>query len=102
MAALTAKLASTQGDDMLSQAQDIKDLVKVGELVNYIAGQAGDKSGGKADMAMAMAGGTMPAELPAALASAGLVDRQTLTGDAATAVMQLLYGRHVDVARRSQ
>ena len=68
--------------------------------MNRIAGQAGHKGGGKAGMAFA--GGTEPAELPAALASAVLVDRQTLTGDAPTSVMQLLYGRHVDVARRSQ
>jgi alanyl-tRNA synthetase len=41
--------------------------VKAGELVNFIAGQVGGKGGGKADMAMA--GGTEPAKLPAALAS---------------------------------
>ena len=41
--------------------------VKAGELVNYIAAQVGGKGGGKADMAMA--GGTEPAKLPAALAS---------------------------------
>lgn len=85
---------------MRSQAQDIKGKVKLCELVNHIAGQEGDKGGGKADMAFA--GGIKPAELPAALASSVLVDRQTLTGDAPTSVMQLLYGRHVDVARRSQ
>jgi len=36
-------------------------------LVNYLAGQVGGKGGGKPDMAMA--GGTNPAALPAALAS---------------------------------
>jgi alanyl-tRNA synthetase len=41
--------------------------VKAGELVNFIAGQVGGKGGGKADMAMA--GGTEPAKLAAALAS---------------------------------
>ena len=41
--------------------------IKAGELVNYIAAQVGGKGGGKADMAMA--GGTEPAKLPAALAS---------------------------------
>ena len=41
--------------------------VKAGELVNFIAAQVGGKGGGKADMAMA--GGTEPAKLPAALAS---------------------------------
>jgi alanyl-tRNA synthetase len=41
--------------------------IKAGELVNYVAGQVGGKGGGKADMAMA--GGTEPAKLAAALAS---------------------------------
>jgi alanyl-tRNA synthetase len=41
--------------------------VKAGELVNFVAGQVGGKGGGKADMAMA--GGTEPAKLGAALAS---------------------------------
>jgi alanyl-tRNA synthetase len=41
--------------------------VKAGELVNFIAAQVGGKGGGKPDMAMA--GGTEPAKLPAALAS---------------------------------
>ncbi|MCM2340794.1 alanine--tRNA ligase [Rhodoferax sp.] len=41
--------------------------VKAGELVNFIAGQVGGKGGGKPDMAMA--GGTEPAKLTAALAS---------------------------------
>jgi alanyl-tRNA synthetase len=121
LAALKGKLASAQGDELLSQAQDIKGVkllvarldgadvktlrdtmdklkdklktavivlgvvdgakvqiavgvtpdttakVKAGELVNFIAGQVGGKGGGKADMAMA--GGTEPAKLAAALAS---------------------------------
>jgi alanyl-tRNA synthetase len=41
--------------------------VKAGELVNFVAAQVGGKGGGKPDMAMA--GGTNPAGLPAALAS---------------------------------
>jgi len=41
--------------------------VKAGELANHVAGQVGGKGGGKPDMAMA--GGTNPAALPAALAS---------------------------------
>jgi len=40
--------------------------VKAGELVNFVAQQVGGKGGGKPDMAMA--GGTDPAGLPAALA----------------------------------
>ena len=41
--------------------------VKAGELVNFVAQQVGGKGGGKADMAMA--GGTEPGRLGAALAS---------------------------------
>jgi alanyl-tRNA synthetase len=41
--------------------------VKAGELVNFVAQQVGGKGGGKADMAMA--GGTDPSGLAAALAS---------------------------------
>jgi len=41
--------------------------VKAGELVNFIAAQVGGKGGGKPDMAMA--GGTEPAKLPAAMGS---------------------------------
>jgi alanyl-tRNA synthetase len=41
--------------------------VKAGDLVNFVAQQVGGKGGGKADMAMA--GGTDPAKLGAALAS---------------------------------
>jgi alanyl-tRNA synthetase len=121
LAALKGKLASAQGDELLSQALDIKGVkllvarldgadvktlrdtldklkdklktavivlgvvdgakvqiavgvtpdttgkVKAGELVNFIAGQVGGKGGGKPDMAMA--GGTEPAKLAAALAS---------------------------------
>jgi alanyl-tRNA synthetase len=115
------KLASSQGDDLLSQAIDVKGLkvlaavldgadakslretldklkdklktaaivlaavqdgkvqlaagvtsdstgkVKAGELVNFVAQQVGGKGGGKPDMAMA--GGTDPTNLSAALAS---------------------------------
>jgi alanyl-tRNA synthetase len=41
--------------------------VKAGELVNFVAAQVGGKGGGKADLAMA--GGTEPGKLAAALAS---------------------------------
>ena len=121
IAALKGKLASSKGDELLAQAQDIKGVkvlltqldgadaaalrstmdklkdklktavivlaavdgdkvqiaagvtadtlgkVKAGELVNFVAQQVGGKGGGKPDMAMA--GGTQPAALPAALAS---------------------------------
>ena len=126
MAALKGKLASSQGDELLAQAQDVqaadgktlkvlaatlegadaktlrdtldklKDKlktaaivlaavdggkvqlaagvtadsvvkVKAGELVNFVAQQVGGKGGGKPDLAMA--GGTDPSKLPAALAS---------------------------------
>ncbi|NMM76512.1 alanine--tRNA ligase [Acidovorax sp. SRB_24] len=121
VAALKGKLASSQGDELLLQAVDVKGLkvlaarlegadaktlrdtmdklkdklksaaivlvavdgdkvqiaagvtpdvvgkVKAGELVNFVAQQVGGKGGGKPDMAMA--GGTHPAGVPAALAS---------------------------------
>jgi alanyl-tRNA synthetase len=121
LAAAKGKLASAQGDELLTQAVDIKGVkllvakldvsdaktlrdtmdklkdkmktavivltavdgdkvniaagvtadtvgkVKAGELANFVAGQVGGKGGGKPDMAMA--GGTNPASLPAALAS---------------------------------
>ncbi len=121
ISALKGKLASAQGDELVTQAQDIKGVkllaaklegadtktlretmdklkdklktavivlaavdgdkvqlavgvttdttgkVKAGELVNFLAAQVGGKGGGKADMAMA--GGTEPAKLPAALSS---------------------------------
>jgi len=41
--------------------------IKAGELVNFVALQVGGKGGGKPDMAMA--GGSEPAKLAAALAS---------------------------------
>ena len=121
IAALKGKLASSQGDELLTQAVDVKGLkvlaaklegadaktlrdtmdklkdklksaaivlaaveggkvqiaagvtadhmgkVKAGDLVNFVAQQVGGKGGGKPDMAMA--GGTDPSRLPAALAS---------------------------------
>ena len=121
LAAAKGKLASAQGDELLTRAVDIKGVkllvaklegadaktlrdtmdklkdkmktavivltavdgdkvniaagvtadtvgkVKAGELANFVAGQVGGKGGGKPDMAMA--GGTNPAALPAALAS---------------------------------
>ncbi len=121
LAAAKSKLASAQGDELLSQAVDVKGLkvlaaklegadaktlretldklkdklktaaivlaavegdkvqiaagvtadsvgrVKAGELVNFVAQQVGGKGGGKPDMAMA--GGTQPAGVPAALQS---------------------------------
>ncbi|WP_395692418.1 alanine--tRNA ligase [Piscinibacter sp.] len=121
LAALKGKLASSQGDELVAKAIDVKGLkvlaaqldgadakalretldklkdklksaaivlatveggkvqiaagvtadavgkVKAGELVNFVAQQVGGKGGGKPDMAMA--GGTEPARLGAALAS---------------------------------
>ncbi|MFO1228645.1 alanine--tRNA ligase [Roseateles sp.] len=121
LAATKSKLASSQGDELMAQAVDVKGLkvlaaklegadaktlretldklkdklksaaivlaavdgdkvqlaagvtadamgkVKAGELVNFVASQVGGKGGGKPDMAMA--GGTQPAAVPAALAS---------------------------------
>lgn len=121
LAAARGKLASSQGDDLLLQAVDVKGIkvlaavldgadakglretldklkdklktaaivlaaveggkvqlaagvtsdsigkVKAGELVNFVAQQVGGKGGGKPDMAMA--GGTDPKNLAAALAS---------------------------------
>ena len=46
---------------------DLISKLKAGDLVNFVAGQVGGKGGGKPDMAMA--GGTEPANLAAALAS---------------------------------
>ena len=46
---------------------DLTAQIKAGELVNFVATQVGGKGGGKADMAMA--GGTEPAKLTAALQS---------------------------------
>ncbi|MBV8467705.1 MAG: alanine--tRNA ligase, partial [Burkholderiales bacterium] len=45
---------------------DLTSSIKAGELVNFVALQVGGKGGGRPDMAMA--GGTNPAALPAALA----------------------------------
>jgi alanyl-tRNA synthetase len=121
LAALKGKLASSQGDDLASQAIDVKGVkvlaatlegadanalretmdklkgklksativlassadgkvalvagvtadltskLKAGDLVNFVAQQVGGKGGGRPDMAMA--GGTEPAKVPAALAS---------------------------------
>jgi alanyl-tRNA synthetase len=121
VAALKGKLASSQGDELVLQAVDVKGIkvlaarlegadvrtlrdtmdklkgklktaaivlaavdgdkvqiaagvtadsmgrVKAGELVNFVAQQVGGKGGGKPDMAMA--GGTDPSKLGAALAS---------------------------------
>ena len=63
-------LATVDGDKVQIAAGVTPDAVakvKAGELVNFVAQQVGGKGGGKADMAMA--GGTNPAGLPAALAS---------------------------------
>ncbi|MDZ7584838.1 MAG: alanine--tRNA ligase [Thiobacillus sp.] len=46
---------------------DVTGRIKAGELVNFVASQVGGKGGGKPDLAMA--GGSEPAQLPAALAS---------------------------------
>lgn len=63
-------LASTQGDKIQLAAGVTADLmgkVKAGDLVNMVAQQVGGKGGGKPDMAMA--GGTEPSRLGAALQS---------------------------------
>ncbi len=63
-------LASVDGDKVQIAAGVTADRtakVKAGELVNFVASQVGGKGGGKPDMAMA--GGTQPAGLDAALAS---------------------------------
>jgi alanyl-tRNA synthetase len=46
---------------------DVTGKIKAGELVNFVATQVGGKGGGKPDLAMA--GGSEPSRLPAALAS---------------------------------
>ena len=63
-------LGAVDGDKVQIAAgvtPDCMGQVKAGELVNFIAAQVGGKGGGKPDMAMA--GGTEPAKLDAALAS---------------------------------
>ena len=63
-------LAAVDGDKVQIAAGVTPDAiakVKAGELVNFVAQQVGGKGGGKPDMAMA--GGTQPAGVPAALAS---------------------------------
>ena len=63
-------LATVDGDKVQLAAgvtADSVGRVKAGELVNFVAQQVGGKGGGKADMAMA--GGTQPGGLDAALAS---------------------------------
>ena len=64
-------LGTVEGDKVqiaVGVTPDTTAKVKAGELVNFLAAQAGGKGGGKPDMAMA--GGTEPAHLAAALASA--------------------------------
>jgi alanyl-tRNA synthetase len=46
---------------------DVTGRIRAGELVNHVATQVGGKGGGKPDLAMA--GGSDPGRLPAALAS---------------------------------
>jgi alanyl-tRNA synthetase len=63
-------LAAVDGDKVQLAAGVTADSigkVKAGELVNFVAQQVGGKGGGKPDMAMA--GGTQPAGVPAALNS---------------------------------
>ena len=62
-------LASVQGDKVnliAGVTADTISKVKAGDLVNFVALQVGGKGGGKPEMAMA--GGTNPTALPAALA----------------------------------
>ncbi|NPT61067.1 alanine--tRNA ligase [Paraburkholderia elongata] len=71
-------LASVEGGKVSLIAgvtADASKKVKAGELVNFVAQQVGGKGGGRADMAQA--GGTEPANLPAALAGVkGWVEAQ--------------------------
>ena len=63
-------LAVVEGEKVSLAAGVTQDLIgkyKAGELVNHVAQQVGGKGGGKPDMAMA--GGTNPGGLAAALAS---------------------------------
>ncbi|MFG6440676.1 alanine--tRNA ligase [Roseateles sp. LKC17W] len=63
-------LAAVDGDKVQIAAgvtADSTGKVKAGELVNFVAQQVGGKGGGKPDLAMA--GGTLPAGVPAALQS---------------------------------
>ncbi|MEX2334455.1 MAG: alanine--tRNA ligase [Pseudohongiella sp.] len=63
-------LASVEGDKVSLVAgvtQDLTAKIKAGDVVNMVAQQVGGKGGGRPDMAMA--GGTEPAGLPAALKS---------------------------------
>jgi alanyl-tRNA synthetase len=63
-------LAAVNGDKVSLIAGVTNDLtgkVKAGELVNHVASQVGGKGGGRPDMAQA--GGTEPANVPAALDS---------------------------------
>jgi alanyl-tRNA synthetase len=53
---------------------DLTNRIKAGELVNFVASQVGGKGGGRPDMAQA--GGTLPEQLPAAMAAvAGWVEK---------------------------
>lgn len=71
-------LASVEGGKVSLIAgvtADASKKVKAGELVNFVAQQVGGKGGGRPDMAQA--GGTEPANLPAALAAVkGWVEAQ--------------------------
>jgi alanyl-tRNA synthetase len=61
-------LAVVEGDKISLVAGVTKDLmahIKAGDVVNFVALQVGGKGGGRPDMAMA--GGTIPEQLPAAL-----------------------------------
>ena len=64
-------LASVDGDSVqlaaAVTADGISKSLKAGELVNHVAQQVGGKGGGKPDLAMA--GGSQPGALAAALAS---------------------------------
>jgi alanyl-tRNA synthetase len=62
-------LGSAAGDDKVTLIAGVTDdlaaRVKAGDIVNHVAKQVGGKGGGRADLAQA--GGTQPANLPAAL-----------------------------------
>ena len=70
-------LVTAEGEKVTLIAGVTNDLtakLKAGDLINFVAQQVGGRGGGRADMAQA--GGTIPGNLPQALASvAGWVEK---------------------------
>ncbi len=74
-------LAVVEGDKVSLVAGVTKDLmaqIKAGDVVNFVALQVGGKGGGRPDMAMA--GGTQPQQLPAALTGVSAWVAEQLSG----------------------